>query len=305
MERHGALIVDSGALSRFRDQTVLVVTPHSDDPALFCGGTVRLLANAGARVVYLRVTQDETDSVGLSKEETIRRTTEELAAAAQILGINDIVEFGYPTDRMSDVPETELRERLIREVRRCRPYAVLTFDPYSAFGEDNQDHIRVAQAMDETFWTAMFDKHHPEHALEGLEPHGVVERWYFGRQVMRVTDVVVLGDALDQKVAAAAEHRTMLGHLVHQIRLMAQTGGRQIGSVQDLIDDPTPLIRDLVRASAQRTGATYDVGPAEEFRVVRYAGLEEVVVLLEQRAQHAESASTSRPTDNPSIQERP
>ena len=305
MESRGALVVDFHALMRFAGRTVLVVAPHSDDPTLFCGGTIRLLADADARVIFIRVTADETDSVGYSRTETAQRATTELAAAARILGIADVVDLGYPTDCMSDVPETELRERLIREVRRYRPYAVLTFDPYSAFGEDNQDHLRVAQAMDETFWTAMFDKHHPEHSAEGLEPHGVVERWYFGRRVTEVTDVVPLGEALVHKLDAAAEHRTMLGHLVHQIQLMARTAGRDVGSVDDLIDEPGPLIKEIVRASAERTGLAHDVGPAEEFRVVRYAGLEEVVVLLEQRAQQPEQPSSTLPTNEPVTEERP
>ena len=271
-------------LAAFAGRTVLVITPHADDTALFCGGTVALMARAGAHVVLLRVTRDDTDSVGWDAGTTERRIDAELEVAAHALGISEVHGLGYDSDRLSDVPLTDLRERMIRAFRTFRPYAVLTFDPYSAYGEDNSDHVRTAQAVDESFWTAMFDKHHPGHQDEGLEPHGVVERWYFGRRVTDVTDVVDVADTLAAKTDAAIAHRTMLGHLVHQLRLMARTAGRDIGDVDDLVDDPSELVRLLVPAGAARVGERYGLSAAEEFRVVRYSGLSDVILWLEERA---------------------
>ncbi len=70
--------------------------------------------------------------------------------------------------------------------RKHKPYAVFTFDPFGLY-ENNQDHVRVAQAVDEAFWVSCFDKHYPEHFKEGLEPFSVCERWYFARQLSKVT----------------------------------------------------------------------------------------------------------------------
>ena len=148
------------------------------------------MTECGAKVHYLRITKDETDSVDLSAEATELAINRELAQAATHLGFQSVINLGYASDRLSDVPLTELREHVIRVFRQLRPYAVLSFDPYSAYGEDNSDHVRTAQAVDEAYWTAMFDKHHPEHLTAGLTPHGVVERWYFGRRVTQVTHVV-------------------------------------------------------------------------------------------------------------------
>ncbi|MFQ3659968.1 MAG: PIG-L family deacetylase, partial [Anaerolineae bacterium] len=92
--------------------TVLVICPHADDAAAFCGGQVILFARAGWRVVLVRVTDDRTDSVGLSVEETIRINTEQLHAAAQIMGVAEIVELGYETDALSEISHGALRERL-------------------------------------------------------------------------------------------------------------------------------------------------------------------------------------------------
>ena len=264
----GTVLPPSGA-------TVLVIVAHADDPTLFCGGTLRLMADSGCRLAMIRVTDDRYDSVGWDVATTIERNRSELERAAGILGIDEIVDLGWETDRLGDASEVALRERFIYHVRRLKPYAVMSYDPYGAFHEDNQDHIRVAAAVDETYWTAQFDKHHPEHVAEGLAPHGVYERWYFARRLVEVTQAVDISSTIDAKVEAAAAHDTMLRNLVHQLRLQAATGGHQITELDDaMTGDLRPLLNRLIRAGAVETGARHGLDHAEEFRVVRFGGLE-------------------------------
>jgi LmbE family N-acetylglucosaminyl deacetylase len=256
---------------------VLVIVAHADDPALFCGGTLRRMADDGVRLAMIRVTDDRFDSVGLGVDETISRNTHELRAAAEILGIGEIIELGYRTDSLSDVSEVELRERFIFHVRRLRPYAVMSYDPYGAYGEDNQDHIRVAQAVDETYWTAQFDKHHPEHFEAGIAPHGVYERWYFARRLTEITMAVDISTSMRSKVEAVTAHQTMMRNLAHQLRLQARTGEHNIPELEEIVVEGAaidPLVERLVTASARATGARHGLDYAEEFRVVRFSGLE-------------------------------
>ena len=257
-------------------RVVLLVVAHADDVALLLGGTVATWAEAGWRVVVVRVTDDRWDSVGSTPEATIAANTAEFRRAAAILGVAEIVEFGYPTDVLGDVSEVALRERIIREVRRHRPYALVSFDPYSMFGEDNQDHVKVAAATDEAFWTSQFDLHHPEHLAEGLAPHGCFERWYFGRRVMDVTDVVDISTTLDRKVDAACTHATMMRNYANQLCLQARTGGWDLPLAEQAVasGDVRPFLEPLVRAGSARTGERYGLGAAEEFRIVTYGGLE-------------------------------
>ncbi len=266
-------------------RVVLVVVAHADDLALFLGGTVAMWSAAGWRVVVVRVTDDRWDSVGSSEADTIASNRSEFEEAASILGVAELVELGLPTDVLADSSEVALRERLIHAVRTHRPYALVGFDPYSMFAEDNQDHIRVAAATDEAFWTSQFDLHHPEHQAEGLTPHGCFERWYFGRRVVEITDVVDISGALDRKVDAACTHRTMLRNFAHQLRLQADTGGWDLPVADDVVasGDVRPLVEPLLRAAAARVGASHGVGAAEEFRVVRFGGLGEVLERMGRR----------------------
>lgn len=256
-------------------RAVLVVVAHADDPALFLGGTVAAWADAGWRVVVVRATDDRWDSVGLDEAETIRRSAAEFARACEVLGVAEVVELGLPTDVAASWDRLALRERVVREVRRVRPYALVTFDPFAADAEDNEDHLAVARAVEEAAWTAQFPLHHPEHAAEGLVPHGVFERWYFGRSVQRVTHVVEVTRTIERKVAAAVAHDTPMRNYVHQLRLQARTGGWEVPLLDEAQHGPLDhLFGMLLPASAARTGARWGVAHAEEFRVVRFGGLE-------------------------------
>ena len=257
-------------------RTILLVVAHADDPALFLGGTILRWADAGWRIVCVRVTDDRWDSHNLTEAETIAANRTEFEQAATALGIAEIVELGYATDVLGDASEVALREHVIRQIRTHRPYALVTFDPYAMYGEDNQDHIKVAAAVDEAFWTSQFPLHHPEHLAAGLAPHGCFERWYFGRSVTKVTDVIDIAPVLARKLEAALCHQAMLRNYVNQVRLQARTGGWAL-PILDEVDaggDLRPFAEMLIRGGARRVGQRHDMDAAEEFRVVRFGGLE-------------------------------
>lgn len=257
-------------------RVVLVVVAHADDVALFLGGTVAAWADAGWRVVVVRVTDDRWDSVGSDEASTITANRDEFERSCAVLGVAEIVELGYPTDTLGDVSTVELRERIIHAVRTHRPYALVSFDPDAMYGEDNLDHVTVARAADESFWTSQFDLHHPEHLAAGLAPHGCFERWYFGRRVIDVTDVVDISSTLDRKVDAGCCHRTMMLNFFNQLRLQADTGGWSIPAVDEALaaGSVDELLPRLLRSAAERLGAIHGVGAAEEFRVVTFGGME-------------------------------
>lgn len=257
--------------------TALMISPHADDAAAFCGGTLAKFAAEGWRVIVARVTDDAKDSVGLTVEETKRKNAEELQAAAKALGVSEIIELGFPTDCLADQPLGPLREKIVYLFRKHRPYAVFTFDPSQLY-EDNLDHVRVAQATAEAFWVSAFDLHYPEHFQEGLAPFSVCERWYFGRELVKPTHFEDITDHVEKKIAALLAHETMMRHLLHQYILQSQTWGRRVPWIESsFAGDMRPLISLFIQESGKAVAASGGLGEgrrAECFRLVRFGDLE-------------------------------
>ena len=151
--------------------TAMVISPHADDATAFCGGTLAKLAHQGWTVILVRVTDDCKDSLGLSIDETIQKNADELRDAAKILGIREVVELGFETDMLADIPLGKLRERIVYLFRKYCPFAVFSFDP-SGLYENNQDHVLVAQAVDGA---------KPPDQIDGVDAHDVT----FGEEVLQ------------------------------------------------------------------------------------------------------------------------
>lgn len=254
-------------------RTALVIVPHADDAAAFCGGTLAKLAAAGWRVVIVRVTDDSKDSLHLSTSETIQRNHDELREAAEILGAAEVIDLGFETDTLGDASELELRESFVRLIRQHRPYAVFGFDPFGLY-EGNLDHVATARAVEEAFWTACFDKHYPGHLAVGLEPFAVCERWYFARRLPEVTHYEDVTEFLERKIDAFCAHRTMVANLVNMTALQVDTWGRRVPLLETArAGDPRPFLAAGIEAQAEEHARAAGFAAdrrAEAFRLVRF-----------------------------------
>ena len=271
--------------------TALVISPHADDAAAFCGATVAGLAREGWRVVIVRVTDDAKDSFGLTEAETMQRNAAEFEEAARVLGASEIVDLGYPTDSLADASETALRERFVYLLREQRPYAVFTFDPFGLY-ENNQDHVVCAQAMDEALWVSGFDLHHPEQFDEAVRPFIACERWYFGRRLPEINAIVDCTETLPVKIDALCAHRTMMGNQLEQLRLQAQAAGIRLPGIDQALNcgELRPVLDGFFTQQAQATAAAHGLPAgraAEVFRLVRFGELEAFVRAHGERADAA------------------
>lgn len=250
-------------------RTLLLVIAHADDAAIFAGGVLALWARAGWRIHCLRVTDDRWDSVGLPEAETIARNAAELRAAAALLGIAAVEDLMWHTDTLGNADRVALRGAVVRVIRREKPFALMTFDPDSRLYEDNLDHRVLAEAVDEAFWTAMFDKHYPEHFAEGLAPHGCIERWYFGRIVAAVTHVVDTASVLDLQMQAVRCHATPIANMAAQFALQARTAGWDEARIAAATADPGAGLETRLRAAAAEKGRPCGLAAAEHLRCHR------------------------------------
>jgi N-acetylglucosamine malate deacetylase 2 len=126
-------------------RSILAVFAHPDDESLACGGTLARLSDAGVRVVLLCATRGErgtgTDHAPEHGEAPGRTRTNELHAAARLLGISDVLIFDHPDGNLRWADEPELTREIAAAMDACRPDAVITFDSDGLYW--HADHVGV------------------------------------------------------------------------------------------------------------------------------------------------------------------
>jgi LmbE family N-acetylglucosaminyl deacetylase len=127
---------------------ILCVQPHYDDNDIGVGGTVARLADAGAEVHYLTVTDDLLGVLdrALSDDDARRRIRDEQLRAGEELGVRAQHRLEYPD--AGDWSAFELRRELVRALRLVRPDFVLTVDPWLPY-EAHRDHVKTGLAVAE------------------------------------------------------------------------------------------------------------------------------------------------------------
>ncbi len=129
-------------LSLSGDLRVLVFAPHPDDETLGVGGMLAGLAEMGARVKLVVVTEGERgDPARRFQAPTARVRQEELRQALAILGIDEHVQWKLPDGECVD--DASLRGRIQAEIHAGRPDWLLVPSPL----EIHRDHVAVARAV--------------------------------------------------------------------------------------------------------------------------------------------------------------
>jgi len=127
-------------------KNVLVLAPHADDDCFGCGGTIKKLVNAGAKVTVVYF----CDGVGGVKEaggrnnDLISIRKKEAEGAGQILGVAKQIFLSYPDGRLAaGFAATKILRDLITKLR---PDTI--FLP--SFIDNHPDHLAVNDIFIET-----------------------------------------------------------------------------------------------------------------------------------------------------------
>lgn len=261
-------------------EKVLVIVAHADDMEFMAGGTMAKLAALGYEIREVIATNNERGTLdpAWSPRFTAETRREEARRGARVLGVSDEIEFlGYEDGRLSEVPLSELREKCIRAMRKHRPGIVFSWDPWAPY-EDHGDHRSVALAVAEAASFCHFPLYHPEHRDEGLEPHYVGQRYFFAKSPRGVNKVVDISDYIERKIDALCEHACQMEMTVGDLQMAAaaaSAAGLDVPLVRDADPrDYRPIIEMQVRAWAGAVGKRAGFAYGEEFRRVRFGGIE-------------------------------
>jgi LmbE family N-acetylglucosaminyl deacetylase len=231
---------------------VLVVAAHPDDPEFGFGASVAKLAGDGSDVFYVICTdgcQGGEDPSVPDAELTATRYQEQ-RAAAEVLGVRDVVFLGFRDGYLS--ADVDLRKAITREIRRYRPDLVLTHTPVRSLGigigASHPDHLAVGEAtMCAVYPDARNPRAYPELLEQGLEAHKVKEVWLPGfDQPDHYVDATGL---VDKKIEAILCHRSQF-----------EKPGMDP-------DAPAKWIKDRMRQTGEKAGFEY----AEAFKKIQTA----------------------------------
>jgi LmbE family N-acetylglucosaminyl deacetylase len=226
-------------------ERVLVVAAHPDDPEFGFGASVAKLAGDGADVFYVICTDGSQggEDPSVPDADLIATRYQEQRAAAEVLGVKDVVFLGFRDGHLS--PSVELRKAITREIRRFKPELVLTHTPVrvlgTGIGASHPDHLAVGEAtLSAVYPDARNPRAYPELLEEGLEAHRVKEVWLPGfEQPDLFVDATEL---IDRKIEAILCHRSQF-----------EKPGMDA-------DGPGKWIRDRMRQVGERAGFEYAEG---------------------------------------------
>jgi len=161
---------------------VMVISAHPDDSEFGAAGTVAKWTREGKRVVYAVCTSGDkgTSDRSLTPEALSKLREKEQMAAAEQLGVQEVIFLKYADQTLEETPE--FRKQIVRLLRLYRPEIVVTSDPYRKYVWHRDHRIAGQVVMDAVFPYARDHLAYPDLLSDGLEPHKVKEVWFWGTE---------------------------------------------------------------------------------------------------------------------------
>ena len=190
---------------------VMVVTPHPDDAEYGIAGSVVRWVGQGRAVVYVVCTNGDkgTSDPDVKPEELARTREEEQTAAADLLGVREVVFLRLPDQGLEDTHE--FRKEIVRLIRLYKPKTVATADPYRRYLWHRDHRIAGQVTLDAVFPYARDRLSYPDLLEAGLSPHKVREVLLWGTDDVNCRFDIT--ETFQAKVAALRRHKSQVGHI--------------------------------------------------------------------------------------------
>ena len=229
---------------------VLAVAAHRDDVELTCGGTLARAAALGQATGIIDLSKGEMGTRGSAE---LRE--KEAARAAEILGVKERVNLGFPDAGIFNTNET--RAALVREIRRLQPAVVLA----PALSGRHPDHRITAELVRDACFLAGLAKYAPGSAAH--RPKKVLHCLSYREDHVKPTFVVDVSDVFDKKMAAIQAYESQFA------------GAVQAGEVFPT----TESLFDVIRHHAAHYGSLIRVRYGEPFLTFETMRVDDVAAL--------------------------
>jgi len=253
-----------------KPKMILALVPHPDDAEFYAGGTIARMIAEGAQAVIVIATDGRRGSFQHDSETLINLRREEAKQAAAVLGAEPPILLGHADMGLDALPPGFLREQFVRLIRQYKPDVVITEDPFAP-DEVHPDHRAVAWAASDAISYASLPLVHPEHLAEGLQPHFVLEKYFYAENPSGANKIVDVTDTMEKKLAALAEHKTQMTFLFEDVVRQARLAGLNLEAMLgEAIQDPLTAISWALKAQAASIGQRTGVQFGEAFRYARF-----------------------------------
>jgi LmbE family N-acetylglucosaminyl deacetylase len=208
---------------------VMILAAHPDDAEFGASGTVARWTNEGREVVYVICTNGDKGASDrtLTPDQISAMRKKEQRAAADTLGVREVVFLDYPDQGLEDTPE--FRKQIVGLIRTYRPQTLVTSDPYRRYLWHRDHRIAGQVAMDAVFPYARDHLAYPDLLEKGLEPHKVEEILFWAAEDINFRSDI--SATYDRKIEALRCHESQMktftssdpfGWLKNRCREMAQ-----------------------------------------------------------------------------------
>jgi LmbE family N-acetylglucosaminyl deacetylase len=189
---------------------VMVVTPHPDDAEYGVAGTIVRWVSQGKEIVYVVCTNGDkgTSDASVKSEDLAKVREEEQIAAANLLGVREVIFLRRPDQGLEDTPE--FRKEIVRFIRIYRPETVVTADPYRRYVWHRDHRIAGQVTLDAIFPYARDLLAYPDLIREGLYPHKVKEVLLWGAEDANYRSDIT--ETFHLKLSALRCHKSQVGH---------------------------------------------------------------------------------------------
>ena len=266
----GEIVVEKDAKETpHKGKVFAAIHAHLDDIPYYCAGTCAKLIGEGYTGYIIRTTNDERCGPGTTNR-NIKSNEEEHFKMAKAVGFTDVFDFYYRNHDMDSISTLEFRSRLVFIFRMLKVDTVVTFNPWG-HGEENPDHWVTGRVAEEACWMSGMGNDYPEHREAGIQPHSVLERYYFvGRPGQPYNRVVDIGSFVEKKIDSIAECRSQGGgNSGSLLRARLAKQGKKLPILGN--DDRTAdreYIRRFMLGDEERNGKEHGLKYAECFSYI-------------------------------------
>jgi len=220
----GAQTAPQPRIEELKGKTILLFTPHPDDDAFCCAGTVARLAANGNRIFVVIYTNDDKGSYDLDMTSErlarIRKAEEEAGNAVVGVPKENLLWLGHHDGMLEYVDSLRLVEQATEIIRRYRPDLVLLPDPGSDYVRWHKtDHRMAAMNTMDAIRAAEWHLYFPNQRLQlGLEPWQVPAYLFYYVTPRDANYWVNIDPVLDKKLDAGLASVSQFEPAVHKYR---------------------------------------------------------------------------------------